>query len=307
MKKEKAVLVVGGNGFVGKALCKTLADDNIRTISFSRSDENIAACEHISGNVTDRERLESIFKNNSIFCVVNLAALLQSAAIKNPLLASKVGVAGNLNVLEICRDYAVDRFIFGSSTSLLRPNSNRQKSVDEDASVFTASIYDEIKRFVEKVGMYASATHGFDFVSARISLVVGPGQPSKTSAYRTEIFNKLVSGGEVHIPFSKEEVIPINHFQDVANALLLLIKAPHIQHSIYHVPCESWRVSDLAERLHKISQNISITFGDLQFSHGAPYVGWGRMRVELGASITPLDQRLLEYKNFLLKGEKYVY
>lgn len=304
MRKKKTVLVVGGSGFVGKALCGVLSAKNIRTISFSSDHENVAPCEYISGDVTDKGQLESIFKINSIFCVVNLASLLQSASIKNPLLASKVGIAGTLNLLELCRDFAVERFIYGSSTSLLQPNPDRQKSVDEDAPIFASSIYEEIKRFVEEMGMCASVSHGFDFVSARISLVVGPGQPSQTSAYRTEIFNKLVSGGEVHIPFSKEEVLPLNHIQDVANAFALLINAPHLKHSIYHIPCESWRVSDLAERLGEISQNISVTFGDLRFSNGAPYVDWGRMQVELGASIIPLDQRLLEYKNFLLQRRK---
>ena len=289
---------------MGQALCETLTALNIRAINFSTSLPKAAAYESVCGDVTDKGQLETIFKNNSIFCVVNLASLLQSASIKDPLLACRVGVGGTLNLLELCREYAVNRLIYGSSTSLLRPYSDHQKSVDEEAPIFTSSIYDEIKKFVEEMGIRASKAYGFDFVSARISLVVGPGQPSKTSAYRTEIFNKLVSGGKVHIPFSKDEVLPLNHSQDVANAFAILINAPRLQHSIYHIPCESWRVSDLADKLYEINQNISVTFGGLKFSGGAPFVDWGRMRVELGASIVSLDQRLLEYKNLLLKRRK---
>ena len=304
MQKEKAVLIVGGSGFVGQALCETLTAENIRAINFSTSLPKTTVYESICGDVTDKRQLETIFKNNSIFCVVNLASLLQSASTKDPLRASRVGIGGTLNLMELCREYAVNRFIYGGSTSLLRPNSEHQKSVDEKAPIYTSSIYDEIKRFAEEMGKRASKVYGFDFVSARISLVVGPGRPSNTSAYRTEIFNKLVSGGEVHIPFSKDEVLPLNHFQDVANAIELLINARHLQHSIYHLPCESWRVSDLADKLCEINQNLSVTFGGLKFSGGAPFVDWGRMRVELGASIVPLDQRLLEYKNLLLKRRK---
>lgn len=306
MKKNEKVLVIGGSGFVGHALCDLLRKNDIATINFSNDTEQIAGCENISGDVADKDQLESVFKKYSIRCVVNLASLLHSASIKNPLLACKIGVGGSLNLLELCKDHGVNRFIYGSSTALLRPCADACQGVDENAPVHTASIYEEIKRFVEEMGQRTAKAHSLEFISARISLVIGPGRPSQTSAYRTEIFNKLLTGGEIHIPFAKHEVLPFNHYADVAEALLLLVNAPALMHSVYNLPCESWRVTDLADLLCKMNQNIAVTFGDLQFASGAPYVNWGRMQVELGASIVPLDQRLLEYKTFLLQRRKDV-
>jgi len=304
MKNNEKVLVIGGSGFVGKALCKILSENHIQAINFSNDKEKLIDCENVFGNIADKNQLESIFKKNSIRCVINLASLLQSASIKNPLLACKIGVVGSLNLFDICMGYGVNRLIYGSSTALLRPYSDYRKSVDENAPVHTSSIYEEIKRFVEELGLRVSTAHGINFISARISLVVGPGNPSLTSAYRTEMFNKLLSGGEIFIPFAKRETLPLNHYMDVAESLFLLINAPSLNHSIYNLPCESWRIVDLAERIKEISPNTIVTFGDLPFSNGAPFVDWGRMRVELGASIMPLDQRLLEHKNYLLQRRK---
>lgn len=302
----KTVLVVGGSGFVGQALCKTLADNHITTINFSSDSKDTAANKNICGDVADRQQVKSVIANNPISCVVNLASLLQSASIRNPLKAIRVGVVGSLNLMDLCSEYGVSRLIYGSSTAILRPYCDPSNSVDENSPIHTSSVYEEIKRFVEEMGLRLSAVNNFDFISARISLVVGPGEPSATSAYRTEIFNKIASGGTIHFPFPKDQVLPLNHCQDIANALLLLINAPRLQHSIYHLPCEAWRVVELAERLHEINNEISIVYGEQALPNGAPNVDWGRIRMELGASIMPLDQRLLEYKNDVSKRRKDV-
>ena len=307
MKKNKKVLIIGGSGFVGHALCDLLLiNNNIRIINFSNDEKQISGCENIYGDVTRKDQLESVFEKHHIDCVVYLASLLQSTSIKNPLLACKVGVEGSLNLLEFCKNNGVNRFIYGSSTSLLRPYTDFHKNVDENAPVYTSSIYEEIKRFVEQMGQYIASANSFEFISARISLVVGPGSPSLTSAYRTEIFNKIAHGGDIHIPFTDNTVLPLNHYSDIAKALSLLINTPTLIHSIYNLPCESWKVKDLADLLHRLNPNINVTFGDQHFTNGAPYVNWGRIQVELGASITPLDQRLQQYKIYLDKRREDV-
>jgi len=212
MEKNDRVLVVGGSGFIGRSLCQTLTNLKISAINFSNNNEDVDCYENIHGDITDKACLELIFNKHSIYSVVNLASLLYSDSIKNPIKATRIGVEGSINLFELSKKHNVKRFISASSTCLLRPSLDIRKGVSEDATVFTDSIYEEIKRFVEEIGVRISLTCGFEFISSRISLVVGPGHPSSTSAYRTEIFNRLVSGGEIHIPFQKDEVLPISHY-----------------------------------------------------------------------------------------------
>ena len=302
--REKSILVVGGSGFVGHSLCQQLKQADMDVINFSFEGNEIEGCVNIFGDVTDKSTVAHIFDQYPIRCVVNLASLLQSASNRNPLRAASVGVVGSLNLLELCREHEVERFIFGSSTAVLRPSFDARQAVDETSPVFASSTYEEIKRFVENMGVRIAKDNSFDFITGRISLVIGPGIPSKTSAYRTDIFNLLLSGGDIHIPFHLEEILPVCHFEDVAAGFVHLVKAPTLQHTIYHLPCESIAAEKMGGLVQRIGNNIQVTFGTHRFANGAPFVEWGRIQAELGANLIPLEQRLLAHKKFLSQKEK---
>lgn len=297
MKKSGMTLVVGGSGFIGQSLCKKLAKSNVGLINFSVGDTKVEAQENINGDITDQDAIKMLFNDFNIDKVINFASLLASNSTNDPISAIRVGVEGNTNLFEMCNKFNVKRYVFASSTCLLRPNLvNPLAPVCEDAEVVSESVYEEIKRFVESIGAKVSSTLGFEFISARISLVIGPGQPSKTSAYRTEMFNLLKSGGKIKFPFKEDVILPISHYEDVANSLYKLLTSPNLQHAVYNIPCESWRVSDIAELVSTIGNEITYTFGDQLFTNGAPYIDWKRIKNELGAEIVPLEKRLFEYK-----------
>src|SRR6202011_3572266 len=69
--------------------------------------------------------------------------------------------------------------------------------------------------------------HALDFVSLRIGRVVGPGAQSKSSAWRSEIFEYLGTQepGEVIVPFRPAGRLLLVHVDDVAKMLLTLLHA----------------------------------------------------------------------------------
>jgi nucleoside-diphosphate-sugar epimerase len=303
MNKEQYILVVGGSGFIGHSLCSQLINSNQKTINFSKDENDIEGCINITGDVCDPGQLKPVFKKYPIQCVVNLASLLVSASTKNPLQAARVGVIGSLNIFELCKDFNIRRLIFGSSTVFLKHERDPKKAVKESGQVFISSAYGEIKYFIENIGLRIGEGIGTEFIIARIPLVFGPGEPSISSAYRTDIFNLLLSGGDIFFPFQEDEVLPISHFKDVAAAFVLLVKANTLKDQIYHLPNESIKVSRLAQLAQDIGHDIRVTFGERRLTDGAPFVDWGRIEKELGAVIMPIDQRLLEHKEFLLQKE----
>ena len=290
------ILVTGGCGFVGRSLCQKLIDSGFDTICLDIKQDDAPECVCLDVDITNRNSLERVFNEYPFQAVVNLAAILFSSAIKDPSRAFLVNVYGSFNLLDLCRLKGVRRFIFGSSYAAIGDQPGSTEPVSESTPPQPTDYYGETKRFVEKLGIALSDRYDIEFVSARIPLVVGPGIPRLTSAWRAEIFNKLNSGGVVRIDYAVNEILPLAHHLDVAEALVTLIQEERLNHSIYHLPSEKWRVLDLGETVEEISAGLKFEYGDRRISGAPQTVSWERIQQEFGLRSPDLRTRLLEYR-----------
>jgi nucleoside-diphosphate-sugar epimerase len=290
------ILVAGGNGFVGRSLCKRLADLelDVLCLDLEQGDGSEYTC--LEADVTNRNPLERVFDEYPLQVVVNLAVVLFSAAIKDPSRAFFVNVSGSYNLLDLCRLKGVRRFIFGSSYAAIGDQPGLSEPVSENLPSQPTDFYGETKSFVEKLGIAFADRYDIEFASARIPMVVGPGRPISTSAWRAEMFNKINSGGVVRIDYAPGEHLPLAHHSDVAEALTALILTDKLNHSIYHLPSENWRVSELGETIEEISKGLKVEYGERRVSGAPQLVSWERMRQEFGFQSPDLRARLLEQK-----------
>lgn len=291
------ILVAGGCGFVGRSLCQTLTGLGFETVclDIEHGDESEYTCLEV--DITHRNNLERVFDEYSPDVVVNLAAVLYSAALENPSRAFLVNVFGSFNLLDLCRLKGVRRFIFGSSYAAIGHQPGLTKPFSESMLPQPTDYYGETKCFVEKLGVAFVDRYDLEFVAARIPLVVGPGQATSTSAWRAEIFNKLNAGGEVRIGYAANETPPLAHHLDVADSLVALVQANQIDHSLYHLPSERWRVSDLGKMVEDVSSGLKVTYGDRRISEAPQTVSWERFRQEFGFEAPNLRARFLEHKD----------
>lgn len=290
------ILVTGGNGYVGSALCRQLADSGHEVCSVSRRQYDTKGYLSLVGDVSDKASLEAIFDQYPIETVVHLASMLNTASVQNPDRAVRVNVVGSLNLMEVCRERGTRRFIFGSSFNVLGPRPGRTEACDETEPALPGEFYGETKRFVEQLGISLANLGAFEFVSARMPIIVGPGEPSPTSAWRTDMFNLLKGGGYVQITFAPDKVIPLAHFQDTADAIATLVLADRPIYQIYHLPSESWRVSDLAALLTEVGHNLRVECGHRRLEGIPPAVSWERLRREFQFEPRSLRERLVEYR-----------
>jgi nucleoside-diphosphate-sugar epimerase len=290
------ILVAGGCGFVGRSLCERLHGSglNIVCLDIEPNDTSDWIC--LDVDITDRDRLEAVFDQYPLQVVVNLAAVLYSAALADPPRAFLVNILGSFNLLDLCRLKGVRRFIFGSSYAAIGEQPGFVEAVNEDIPPLPSDYYGETKRFVEKLGGAFSDRYGLEFASARIPLVVGPGRATPTSVWRAEIFNRLNSGGELQIGYGANEILPLAHHIDVAEAMVTLIQAENLNHSIYHLPSENWRIADLGAAVEEISAGLEIVYGERPITGAPQEVSWRRIREEFGLQSPNLRARLLEHK-----------
>lgn len=185
------ILVTGGAGFIGSNLCEYLLRrgrpvaivdnlDDFYDPQFKRANlEEIKACGKYNFfplDILDVGRLQEVFEKIRPQAVVHLAA---RAGIRPSLLQPELYVAtnvvGTLNLLELSRTYGVERFVFGSSSSVYG-QTNRVPFSEADPIARPLSVYAATKVSGEALASTYAHLYRLSVVCLRIFTAFGPRQ-----------------------------------------------------------------------------------------------------------------------------------
>ncbi len=125
------ILVTGGAGFIGSHFCSILKRNNydfliIDNFCNSKKDNIIKLetligehVELIEGDIRDKKKLTSIFKNYNISSVVHFAGLKSvNNSFKFPLEYYSSNVVGTINLIETMLEWNIKKIIFSSSATV---------------------------------------------------------------------------------------------------------------------------------------------------------------------------------------------
>lgn len=297
-RKNTSILVTGARGFIGRAVRMLLQCEGYSVLAVDQAAMEAGAGSLEAGgeillDITDANRLREIFEAPEIAGVIHLAAILPTVAQQEPLRATEVNVIGSSNLLELAREFGVRRFVFGSSLSAYGAHS-ADETVSEESHAAPEDLYGASKLYVEQLGAACREQFGLEFVSLRIGRVVGPGARSTTSAWRSQIFELLHTNEptEISVPYVDTERLLLVHVEDVARALVTLLRVDRITHSVYNAPCESVVVGELKREVERLNSRINVRVGDA-FATGNPrLVDWSRFGQEFEVSVPPIFEQL---------------
>jgi nucleoside-diphosphate-sugar epimerase len=138
MLKDATLLITGGAGFIGSALCARLLDhnrirvfDNLRRNALTRSGlENHPNLELVVGDVRDAQAMIGAAKG--VDYIVHLAAIAGvDTVIKNPVTTMEVSIEGTLNALRAAREAGgIKRFIDFSTSEVFGAYAYRVREAD---------------------------------------------------------------------------------------------------------------------------------------------------------------------------------
>ena len=206
--KRNAYLVTGGAGFIGSHLIQRLLRDGVSVICLDNFNEyydprikrrNIEAVVHdphfvlVEGDILDRDLLSRVFAEHQITKVVHLAARAGvRPSLQSPFLYEEVNVRGTLNILEIIRSHKIQKFIFGSSSSVYGLNAKVPFS-EEDALLNPVSPYAATKIAGETLCRVYAHSYGIPTVCLRFFTVYGPRQRPDMAIHK---FARMMAAGE---------------------------------------------------------------------------------------------------------------
>ena len=183
-------LITGAAGFIGSHLCERLLADGWEVVGVDNFDDfydpqikrrNISDClknknfQLIEADIRDGETMDKA-AGEDVRIIVHLAAMAGvRPSIAQPLLYADVNVDGTMVLLESAKKHGIDKFIFGSSSSVY--GNNEKVPFSEDDTVdFPISPYAATKKAGELICHTYHHLFDMSITCLRFFTVYGPRQ-----------------------------------------------------------------------------------------------------------------------------------
>lgn len=267
MTQAPRILVIGANGQLGTELTAALADrygaDNVVASDRLEAGQH-ANLRYEMLDVTDAQRLAALVEKHRITQIYHLAAALSATGETQPAWAWRLNMDGLLNVLEVARQYKLDKVFWPSSIAAFGPTTpadgTPQTTVMEPRTVYGIS-----KLAGEGWCRWYFEKHGVDVRSLRypglISWKTSPG--GGTTDYAVDIFHSALKGEPYTCFLAPDEALPMLYMDDAVRATLELMEAPAAgitERGSYNLGGLSFMPSDIAAEIRKHLPGFEIRY-----------------------------------------------
>ena len=204
----RKILLTGGAGFIGSHLAEalvrggaklTIVDslDPFYSPAWKRANledvRRVGRFEFFEADICHAPRVREIFRAFRPDTVIHLAARAGvRPSIEQPQLYERVNVSGTLNLLELCREFRVQNFIFGSSSSVYGASS-KAPFVENEMNLQPISPYAATKIAGEMLCCTYAHLYPISMISLRFFTVYGPRQRPDLAIHK---FTALIEAGK---------------------------------------------------------------------------------------------------------------
>lgn len=199
--KQGVYLVTGAAGFIGSKVCQQLLARQCRVVGIDNLNDaydvrlkhwRLAQMEGVPGfefhrlDICGLDALRQVFAHQAapFDAVINLAARAGVRdSLADPWAYVNTNITGTLNLLELCREFSVDKFVLASTSSLYGETSGlpfrEEMSTEAPLSPYAAS-----KKAAESICYAYHHLHGLDITVLRYFTVYGPAGRPDMSPFR---------------------------------------------------------------------------------------------------------------------------
>ena len=258
----KKIIVTGSAGFIGSKVTEKLLEENNDVIGIDNLNnyydirlkqwrlEILKKYENFTFYKMDIENiniLREIFKNQRIEVVINLAARAGVRySIENPLLYHSTNIGGNLNLLEMCKEFKIKKYILASTSSLY---AGQPTPFIEDLSASNPiSPYAATKKAAEIMAYTYHYLYGVDVSIVRYFTVYGPAGRPDMSPFR--FVKWVLEGTPLTIYGDGSQERDFTYVDDIAEGTVRAIKP--VGYEVINLgSSEPYKLSDMIKIIEK--------------------------------------------------------
>ncbi len=233
---QKRVAVIGGSGFLGSHVADALSEAGYHVLILDRYESlwRKSDQEMIIGNIMDLDLLNSVI--SGCHAVYNFAAIADlDEAITKPVETVEINILGNVNILEACRKYNVERYIYASTVYV---NSRE------------GGFYRCSKRAAEQYVEQYQVSYGLNYTILRYGSLYGPRSDNHNGLWR--VVKNALETGKVSYNGSAEAMREYIHVADAAKASVVALGDDFCNKHVVLTGQEPMRVMDLLKMLAEI-------------------------------------------------------
>ncbi len=245
------ILVTGSAGFIGFHLvkklcavgCSVIGIDNINDyydvnlkfarlalcgiqkeeIRYGKKIKSSLVCDYsfVKLDLTDKEKISSLFAEEKFDCVCNLAAQAGVRySLENPYSYIESNINGFLNILEACKTEKIKHLVYASSSSVYGANEKTPFSV-EDPTDHPVSLYAATKKSNELMAYTYSHLFKIPVTGLRFFTVYGPwGRPDM--AY-FKFAKKIIAGKPIDVYNNGNMLRDFTYIDDIIEGIIAAI------------------------------------------------------------------------------------
>lgn len=243
LDSSKTYLVTGAIGFIGFYLAKRLLEKGCRVIGIDNiNDYYDVQLKHdrlnelapfklfkfITGDISDKALVMSIFAEYKPYMVINLAAQAGVRySIEHPDVYIQSNIIGFYNILEACRHNPVAHLVYASSSSIYGSNK-KVPFAETDFVDHPVSLYAATKKSNELMAYTYSHLYKIPATGLRFFTVYGPmGRPDMAYfAFTNKYFNhepiKIFNNGD----FAHDLYRDFTYIDDIVEGIVRLLAQP---------------------------------------------------------------------------------
>ena len=230
------ILVTGCAGFIGWAVAKRLLEEGHKVIGIDNLNDyydtklKYYRLEELKSykdfkffqlDIEDYGKLKEVFKNYRFDAVINEAARAGvRASIEDPFVYMTTNANGTLNLLELCKNYGISKFVLASTSSLY---AGQPMPFKEDLPVNTPiSPYAASKKAAEVIAYTYHYLYGIDVSILRYFTVYGPAGRPDMSVFR--FIKWIMEGSSLEVFGDGSQSRDFTYIEDIAEGTILALK-----------------------------------------------------------------------------------